>query len=135
MYQQIPMPVYLTAVLGWMTEANKHMLECAPLRPVPWEHFQDYYSEHGERRFKAVEQKRYEECSVEPGPRNDVMVAAILVVVHGLIDHGVEDSWKRGLANCIQCSRAQWFVQNNSRIRRSDDAVRIGRPVGGLARM
>jgi hypothetical protein len=33
-----------------------------------------------ETRFTAIEQNRYEECSLDPGPENDAIVAAALVI-------------------------------------------------------
>jgi hypothetical protein len=36
--------------------------------------------DQGEMVYTAIEQKRYEECSVVPGPDNDVIVAIVLVI-------------------------------------------------------
>jgi hypothetical protein len=48
--------------------------------PVTWEMFQENLKTNGERVFTAIEQKRIEECSVAPGPSNDVIVGSVLVI-------------------------------------------------------
>jgi hypothetical protein len=62
-----------------MTEENKHMLEVEGHQAVAWEHFRDYIQASGEMKFRVVEQKRYEECAVAPGPDSDVIVAVVLI--------------------------------------------------------
>jgi hypothetical protein len=47
--------------------------------PVPWERFQENLTTNGGRTFMAIEQNRYEECSVAPGPSNDVIIGSVLV--------------------------------------------------------
>jgi hypothetical protein len=61
----------------WMTKPDKHMLGIEVHQAVSWVHFGDYAEEQGGSKFDAIEQKRHEECTVAPGPGNDVIMAAI----------------------------------------------------------
>jgi hypothetical protein len=56
------------------------MFDIPDKRPVPWDQFRDTIRDTGEYAFVALEQKRYGECSVAPGPGNDAIVGAVLVV-------------------------------------------------------
>jgi hypothetical protein len=64
----------------WRTEADKAMLTVDHLQAVPWEHFKECTEALGEMMIGAVEMMRFEECTVAPGPGNDVIVASVLVV-------------------------------------------------------
>jgi hypothetical protein len=64
----------------WMSEADKHMTAIEGLEPVPWEKFVNAAHCRGEMESKAIEQRGFEECSVAPGPDNDVIVGVALVV-------------------------------------------------------
>jgi hypothetical protein len=63
-----------------MSEADKHMLGIEGLELVPWSDFGEKVGQRREMEFKAIEQRRFEECSVSPGPSNDVMVGIAVVV-------------------------------------------------------
>jgi hypothetical protein len=54
-------------------EVDKHMLNIEGLQPVSWEQFQ------------AIEQRRFEECSVTPDLENDVVVGSDMVVWSGTL--------------------------------------------------
>jgi hypothetical protein len=49
-------------------------------QPAQWEMFKSLIENLGDIRFHAIEQKRSEDCSVPPGPDNDVVVAAAWVI-------------------------------------------------------
>jgi hypothetical protein len=59
-----------------MTEAGKHM---PGVGGVSWEQFKEIIADTGDLKYGDVEHKRYEECTVPPGPDNNVIVAAVLV--------------------------------------------------------
>jgi hypothetical protein len=64
----------------WGTPADQHIFNIPNKEPVQWSEFEDAIRRTGETAFVALEQKRYEECSVAPGPGNDVIVGTVLVV-------------------------------------------------------
>jgi hypothetical protein len=78
-----------------MTQDDKHMLTARDLQHVSWEHFMACIEGRGEMMVAVVEQKRHKEGTVAPGPDNDVIVAAVLVVWTDTLITTVE-----GLANC-----------------------------------
>jgi hypothetical protein len=49
-------------------------------RPVSWEQFKEELRTNGEHFFTAIDQQRHEDCSIPPGPGNDVIVAPVLVI-------------------------------------------------------
>jgi hypothetical protein len=79
-YEHVPVNNRSLEAPQWMTEGDKYMLAIDVHQAVPCEQFRNLIFESGETRFAAVEQKRYEERSAVPGPGNDVIVAAVLVV-------------------------------------------------------
>jgi hypothetical protein len=56
------------------------MFDIPDKRSVRWDQFRDTIRDTGEYAFVALEQKRHEKYSVAPGPGNDVIVGAFLVV-------------------------------------------------------
>jgi hypothetical protein len=44
------------------------------------EEFKENLRTNGEHMFTAIEQKRYEECSVAPWPSNDVIIGSVLAI-------------------------------------------------------
>jgi hypothetical protein len=77
-----------------MSEMDKHMLEIEGLTPIPREEFAGKAYRSGDRVFKIIEQRRFEQGSVAPNPDNDTFVGVALVVwspaliaVHKSIGH------------------------------------------------
>jgi hypothetical protein len=64
---------------SWMSDVDKHMLETG-LTPIPGDQFGGTVWRKGEKYFKAVEQRRFEEGTFAPGPGNDVMMGSSIVV-------------------------------------------------------
>jgi hypothetical protein len=77
--------VEIPVIPKWMTEADKHMSALTDKQAVPREQFRELIAGRGEMEVGAIEQKRYEECSLLPGPTNDVIVAAVIVSWSGTL--------------------------------------------------
>jgi hypothetical protein len=67
-------------VPDWVTPADQHIFGVPGKCPVPWERSKENLATNGECVFTVIKQKRYEECSVAPGPNNDVIVGSVLVL-------------------------------------------------------
>jgi hypothetical protein len=63
-----------------MSEADKHMIGIEALTPVPWEDFGETVASKDEMEFKAIEQRRFEESSVAPGPDSDAIAGVAAAV-------------------------------------------------------
>jgi hypothetical protein len=55
----------------WTPEADKRVLHIEGLQPVPWEYFGAMAKRKGGMEFCALKQRRFEDCSVTPGPDNE----------------------------------------------------------------
>jgi hypothetical protein len=75
--------------------------------PVPWSEFEGAISRTGETAFFALEQKRYEECSVAPSPGNDAVVGAGLV----LWSNSVISVMKQTFCNDWSQGHVGWHVE------------------------
>jgi hypothetical protein len=60
-----------------MTDADKHMPDVEGKQAAMWEHFKELVRDNCYTEYGAIEQQRYEECSVAPGPGNDAIVGAV----------------------------------------------------------
>jgi hypothetical protein len=64
----------------WATKVDTHMFGIEGKRAISWEQFKDLIADSGEMSYGAVEQKRYEKCTVPPCPDNAVIVASVLAI-------------------------------------------------------
>jgi hypothetical protein len=62
------------------SEAAQYMFNVPDKEALPWDKFRDRIASTGETQFRAVEQQRFEPCSGSPGPNNEVIVGAVLVI-------------------------------------------------------
>jgi hypothetical protein len=75
MQSEYTIPEPETIFPEWMSEADEHMLNIECFQPVPWKHFGGLAAHRGE--FGIIEQRRFDECSVVPGPDNDGIVGRL----------------------------------------------------------
>jgi hypothetical protein len=64
----------------WMSESDKNRMFIEGKRPVRRDKFCDAARLAGRKEFAILEQRRFEECRVIPGPENDAIVGSALVV-------------------------------------------------------
>jgi hypothetical protein len=62
-----------------MTDADKHLSGSGPT-PIPWSEFARTVSGNKEMHFKAIEQRRFPDGPIVPGPSNDLITGAAILI-------------------------------------------------------